>query len=303
MRIERIMMLKNIAVGVTVLGAVCCLTWGMSAAAEGKPTLGQLTGEAPAVLQTDSESSPEKPSDAVAGAASEDSGSDPLAARSAYVSPDYDNIAKALWLFGAHSVDDVEAVDNYLNITECRLYDRFHGNEFEWKKIREAAREYLTKYKDQFPRRFEYVQPLQLDRYDFSLKGFPIVQGQEFNSATRLQVSGNTAGATKCDSIYLRRLEGFPSVMVLTLQQPFNLTFIRVPEELAKEYIKVLENKKIDTRRERPAYVLFRVRLDQYYGVKDQDALYYADFGGEVEKIEVYADREMMYPLYEQTFE
>jgi hypothetical protein len=294
--------MNKIQVG--LLAAVAVLVSGMSEASAGGGglTLDQLTQEAPALSPSESGAAPETPSSQQQQQMQADAKIVPKVGGSMYVSPSLENFSKTLWLFDAHTLDNSEAVDNYLKITECKLYSRFHGNEFEWRKIREAARKYLGEYKAQFPRYYEYVQPLRLERYDFSLKGFPIANEQQFNSATRLQIMGASDGVNKCGEL-VGKIDGYPNSIVLTTKQPFNLTFIRVPEELAKEYLRMLEGKKVDTRHNRPAYVFFRVRLDQFLETGEESNIYFTNYGGEIEKIEVFADRAMMYPLYEQSFD
>lgn len=220
-----------------------------------------------------------------------------------YVPPTYDNIARVLWALEAKDLFDDKAVDGYLQITECHLFQKFYANEFRWKKIREGTRDYLEKYKSRFPRRFEYVQPISLDRYDFALKGFPIMPDQQFVGATRLQFSGNFQGATKCPDVILQNFSGYPSGAVLNLKTPFNLSFVRVPEVLAKEYLKIVEEINIKPSEGRPAYIRFRIRVDQFLSEESIDQGNFANFSGALEKVEVFADRELLLPLYTQVFD
>lgn len=219
-----------------------------------------------------------------------------------YVPPTFDNIARVLWALDVKDLYDDKAVDGYLQVAECNLFQKFYSNEFRWKKIREGTRDYLEKYKNKFPRRFEYVQPLFLDRYDFALKGFPIMPEQQFVGATRLQFSGNFHGATKCPGLFLPNFPGYPSGAVLNLKAPFNLSFVRVPEALAKEYLKMVEDIVIRPSEGRPAFIRFRIRLDQFLSEEDRDHGHFANFLGDLEKIEVFADSELLLPLYSQNF-
>lgn len=220
-----------------------------------------------------------------------------------YISPTYDNIARVLWALEVKDLFDDKAIDGYLQIAECHLFQKFYSNEFRWKKIREGTRDYLEKYKSKFPRRFEYVQPISLDRYDFALKGFPIMPEQQFVGATRLQFSANAQGATKCPEVLLPNFSGYPSGAVLNLKTPFNLSFVRVPEVLAKEYLKMVENIAVRAYEGRPAFIRFRIRVDQFLNEESIDQGNFANFSGALEKIEVFADRELLLPLYTQSFD
>jgi hypothetical protein len=222
---------------------------------------------------------------------------------SEYVPPTYDNIARVLWALDMKDLFDDKAVDGYLQIAECDLFQKFYSNEFRWKKIREGTRDYLEKYKSKFSRRFEYVQPIFLDRYDFALKGFPVMPDQQFVGTTRLQFSANSEGATKCRGVVLRNFSGYPSGAILNLRTPFNLSFVRVPEVLAKEYLKMVENIAIKPGEGRPAFIRFRIRVDQFLNEESLDHGSFANFSGALDKIEVFADRELLLPLYTQSFD
>lgn len=217
-----------------------------------------------------------------------------------YVEINFENISRTMWSMNALSVYDDQAVDNFLKITECDLYGRFYLNEFEWKKIREAARGYITKYKITFPRHYEYTQPMMLDRYDFALKGFAIAPASVFASATRLELGVNLHYTSNCKDRGLEGLAGYPTSIMMTMKKPFQLSFVRVNEEIAKEYLKMLEEKSVDVTNGRPAYVRFRVRLESYLGVDYFGQGTYGNFGGVLETVEVFADREMMFKIYEQ---
>ena len=212
----------------------------------------------------------------------------------------FSNNARLYWLLHVYSVDNDDMIDNYLKATECDLYSRFFLNEFEWRKVREATRTYLDKFKHTFPRRFEYIQPLSLDRYNFDLKGFPLEEGSVFYQSTRLEMSSYMENGDKCGNQSITKLKGYPPMAMLSIKQPFKLSFIRANEEMAKEYLKFLESKQIDQTRGRPAYIRFRVRIDSYLGEEFASQQIYGNFSGAIESIEVFADREMLFKLYEQ---
>ena len=104
----------------------------------------------------------------------------------------------------------------------------------------------------------------------------------------------------KCGSQLLTKLKGYPYLAMLSIKQPFKLSFIRANEEMAKEYLKLLETKQIDQTRGRPAYIRFRVRIDSYLGEEYTNQELYGNFSGAIESVEVFADREMLFKLYEQ---
>lgn len=217
-----------------------------------------------------------------------------------YVPPTYDSLARAFWSLNVYSTDEEPMIDNFLMITECDLYRKFYTNEFEWKKIREATRIYLDKYKSSFTRRFEYTQPIFLDRYDFKLKGFSLMEKNVFQTSTKIEVASNLATTVKCSDIDYNNVPGYPSAMMLSVRTPFKLSFIRVNEDLAQEFLKIGDEKNLDLSGGRPAYIRFRIRADRYYGLTYVSQRPYANFGGVIETIEVFGDPDLMFKLYEQ---
>lgn len=217
-----------------------------------------------------------------------------------YTSVTYDNLARTLWAMNAHALDDDLMVDNFLRITECNLYGKFYMNEFEWEKIREATRKYLMKYKEEFPRRYEYIQPLFLDRYDTTLKGFALMKDSAFYQSTRIEIADGVYHRSKCASEAIRHVQGYPDSVVLTTRRPFKLTFIRVNEALAKEYLSFVKGRYNDPRQGRPAFMRIRIRLDQHLPDLYISQGVYSNYGGVIETIEIFADRDLMFKLYEQ---
>ena len=105
-----------------------------------------------------------------------------------YVEPTYANYAKTYWRLKKFDVNDDAAVDNFMKITECDLYKEFAHNEFEWRGIRQASRNYLEGNKKNFPVHFRFVQPISLGEYDFERGGFRIAREHAMNSINRFRM-------------------------------------------------------------------------------------------------------------------
>lgn len=217
-----------------------------------------------------------------------------------YFEVNYDNLVRTLWAMNAHALDDDLMIDNYLKVTECNLYRKFYMSEFEWQKIRGATRKYLMKYKDTFPKRYEYVQPIFLDRYDFSLRGFSLMPDSVYQQTTRLEIASGVFRNAKCGDSLPSAITGYPDHVALTIRRPFKLSFIRVNEALAKEYLAFLKNRFNNAESGRPAFVRFRVRLDKLLPDSSEAQALYTNYEGVVESIEIFADRDLMFKLYEQ---
>lgn len=219
-----------------------------------------------------------------------------------YAQISYAGLTKLAWSYGAFSIDNLKDLNSYIIITECSLYNKFFSNEFEWEKIRKATKEFIVNEKNNVSRYYEYVQPIFMDRYDYSLQGFPIMEADKnLKGQKNLQFANFQNGATECGSYNLG--DGiYPSVGVLTLSSPLTLTFIRVPQKLAQQYIDWRAKSGIGTTDNRQAFIRYRIRIDGYEGIKKYDAINAFNFNGKLMRLDVFADQEMMLPLYNQVF-
>lgn len=215
----------------------------------------------------------------------------------------YKNIARSIWALNGYALTDDIMIDSFVKVTECNLFKRFYEDEFEWRKIREATRAYLSKYKVSFPVRYEYVQPIFFDRYDFSLKGFALTDKSLYSVTTRFEIKNSLDNfEDDCNENSTAIVPGYPFNVILTTRQPFSLSFVRVNEDLAKEYIRMTHN--IETERDgRPAYIRFRVYFNRFINFQHVGQEPYVNFGGAIESFAVYADKDLRFKIYEQSLD
>lgn len=218
-----------------------------------------------------------------------------------YTQMTYDNLYKLAWSYDAFSPSNEEALNTYLIITECNLYNKFFQNEFEWEKIKTATKQYIEANKTKVARYYEYVQPIFMGRYDYSLQGFPIVDAKEFKGQRNFQFASFISGDTTCGHFNINNIT-YPSTGVVTINSPLNLTFIRVPLSLAEKYIDWRSKQGVADEGKRQAYIRYRIRIDGYDGTKAYADLNAFNFSGKLMRLDVFADKELMLPLYNQVF-
>ena len=219
-----------------------------------------------------------------------------------YSSTDLKQLAKAYLSFGRLDVEKDNIVDQYLMISECGLYKEFFSNDIEWNKIRTATRDYLKTYASSFPKRFEFTQPIYLDRYDFKSGSFRLAANSIQSSVTRMIISGNSIGAYPCLSIGNFVESDFPVNAVVTLSRPFNYSSVQTDQLTAEEYLKYLETNKADLTQGRPAYIRYRLKISQYSGAVTVSNNYYGNFFGELESISVFGDKDLLIKLEDRKF-
>lgn len=218
-----------------------------------------------------------------------------------YLQMTYPNLFRLAWAMGAYKTSDKEALDSYLKVTECTLYKKFFNNEFEWEKIRKAATIYLDTYGKQVSMYYEYIQPLLLGRYDDSLQGFPLERAADYISLKTLQVANFKPGETTCGLLPVDPYK-YPAGAAVNIISPLSLTFVRVPKNIAEEYIAWRAKQGLTNADKRQAYIKYRVRIDGLNGKQKVAGGNSFIFSGRLMQVDVFADKEMLMPIYNQLF-
>jgi len=224
-----------------------------------------------------------------------------------YIPSLFPELTKMYWAVGKFDYADGVAIDNFMKINDCEMYTSYYNNEFEWVKIRDAAREYITLNVAKFPTKFEVMVPVFLGRYDTEKEEFEVDPESMMAATTRIDVIVNKL-KKYCGMFVATEVENYPSNMIVELNRPVAFMRLPVPQELAAFFIDyadrswpylIQELKRRD--RARVAYLRLKVTVLQYketvlVNSKDVRAVIRSRLDG----LEVYADPERRYLIYEQ---
>lgn len=202
-------------------------------------------------------------------------------------------------------------VDNYLFINECDIYREYAHNEFEWKEVREAARQFLIENKKNFPLRFTFMQPLLLKDYSFERGGFEVNDEYKILGTRRFEVGIEDINEDVCGVHYV--LDGYPKIVVMDLSRPFSLEFVPASPEVAKKYIDIRSEifQSLDPSRQnaemmyklRDAYMVMNVKIYSYKGIeKANQTSQAAAVFAVLESYEIYGDRDRKMLLFSESF-
>lgn len=222
------------------------------------------------------------------------------------------SLSKVYWAAGKFDLTDKQAISDYLLINECELYTRYYHDDLEWNKLLEATREHLSKNMSRFSTSFEYIVPITLGRYNVEEQKFELDEESKIINAKRLDVKSvreqkrSQVRETDCDTS--ARVKGYSESILLLLNQPFTLTEIEVPLELADLYLeeakKNYENLPPSlqlVRYERMAYLRMKFKITAYKGEgRDFYGSMRPALLGIMEGYEVYADYKKFKPLASQ---
>lgn len=229
-----------------------------------------------------------------------------------YEKPTLEELAKLYWLLGSLDLNNDAAIDNYLLINECGIYQEYRNNEFEWSKIRESTRQYLKDNYMNFAHRLEFMQPLYLGEYDINKEYFNIVPDYIKRTSRRMEVLTRASSEPVCQKS--GEIEGYPKGLIVELTRPFGIDKIPVPKDKAQEYIqdrveqfnKLEEYQRTDKRlaESRDAYIWMQIRVFGYKGSeKIADGYNLNVVFAVLEGVEVYSDRDRKDLLFREKFD
>lgn len=213
-----------------------------------------------------------------------------------YAEPTVENISKLYWKKNVLKEDNDKAVDNFLRINECEMYENFYTDDFEWQRIREAARNMLTESKNEFSYKFKILVPIDLGRYDMLRKGFPLINKTAFKDLRRIEIGGNSNMSQLCGKE--GAIEFYPRNLITILNKPFSYDFVELDEHVAQAYIirqkynpvrrpKELQNKHFD----RLAFARVRITFSEFQGItRGSDNFPLAVMFGKLDGIDIFED-------------
>jgi hypothetical protein len=218
-----------------------------------------------------------------------------------YVDPDFENLSHAYWAIGKFLETNNKAVDNFLLINECDLYQKYYYNEFEWAKLRDAARLHIRRNLATFPTTFEILVPIHLGQYDTSKEQFEIMPDSQMSATRRIDALVNSASGGICG--ITGEIDGYPRNIIVVLSRPFALLNLPVKREIANDFIdNAFEDhnpNQVNKLRMRTAYLRLKIRLSQY-----KETVYMQQGGlravvmATLEGVEVYGDKKRTKLLY-----
>ena len=229
-----------------------------------------------------------------------------------YEVPKWETLSQLYWALGKFDpIKDIH-LDNFLLINECDLYKDYSQNEFEWRGIREAAREFVTSNRQNFPLHFQFVQPIQFAEYDLDNNEFDVYEPNKIDAVRRFEVLSEDIFDDICETSYGRDLEGYPRGLLVELNRPFTLDKVPVDPKVARLFIERKQedaNKaglppknKTDLYESRDAYLVMKMRIFSF-----KEDLRFREYKlskvlGVLEGYEIYGDREREILMISENF-
>jgi len=226
-----------------------------------------------------------------------------------YVPATIENLSKLYWALGVFDWSDVLALDQYMMINECPLYHQYYRDDFALKELRDVMRESIRMITPQFPRKLEVILRIGLERYDHGTERFQLSSATQFIGSKRVEFSG-TSFSTICGQTNVTN--NYPSNFIVNLPQPFTLTEISVPVDIARAYMESIQKQTSHLSTDdmrisslgRRAFLRLKISITQFKeyssGFNNERLI---SFLGTIDGYEVFADENQEMLLYNEFVE
>jgi len=201
-----------------------------------------------------------------------------------YLMADIENLSKLYWRLGAFDYEDKDSIEKYIKINDCKIFNNFSRNDFEWEKIMDTMRPYLKNNAKSFPLTYQFTLGLTLGKYDMQKGGFEIIDGTGFSNSRLINVATSDFNKEICNDNSIGMT--YPKSVIILLSKPFDLNFISIDEHVAQAYI--LKKKQFVNRE---AFLRLRVTFEQYVGnLSGENNTLFSVLKGKVDGYEVFED-------------
>lgn len=210
----------------------------------------------------------------------------------AYAVPTYKEISQTLLMLGGVDVNDPKVMEDYAKMVYCGLYKEKFKNDFEWNKVRGLIASRALEKKEMFRTHYEIRGTMKLDRYNFEGQYFPFTKDTEVVNVGSMVLTEREDLIPFCG--VTNPSKRFPVMTFLDLNQPLNLTSLKMPMDEAEKFLTKLADLNV---KDRIIYVRFRFKIMEVTEVTKafypQDEFTQARFLARMNQIDFFFDRDL----------
>lgn len=178
-----------------------------------------------------------------------------------YVPANIENISDALFKKGILKTSDSAAVEEYIRIHYCGLYEQYQRDDFSWARIREGQTRDLEMRLTALPDGLEIANKLYLSQYDMASGQFGLLSSSALNNVGTIIAFVDASGfLNACDRPFVPRVH--PLELSLKLDKPVTLSTIPMNHDAAKVLLADINARKMmEESEKRSVLLVFRVRI------------------------------------------
>jgi len=203
-----------------------------------------------------------------------------------------ENLSRLYWALDMLDLKDDIAIEQFLFINDCDIFNRFSQDPDQWPQIKATTRDMVCKKKDEFATRFEILVPVSIGPLDKSGKQYSITPAISLNNVKQLDVADN-AGAEVCGS--KEDMKSYPRSLLLNLAAPVSITSIPVTPELTEHLAALKTLQKAAT-----AVLRLKVRVGKYIDTQRINGSWHAVTTAALDGYELYNDSDETKLLFAQ---
>lgn len=159
---------------------------------------------------------------------------------------DYINISKALFKTGVLRANDPAAIDEYLRISQCGLFEQYGNNDIAWTRIRESQANDIASQIPTFNEKIEVIGYVTLGQYDAINGGFIPSPKDAFENLSFVNIVEIQSGSLDVCAgnkywPFVPRVH--PLRLRARLQDPFDLRLIPIDQDKADTLLRDLASR------------------------------------------------------------
>ena len=217
-----------------------------------------------------------------------------------YIPATYENMAFALWAMGAYNVTDDAAVDSYLQVSKCKVFEKYREDDFIWQNIREGARREIVYFAQDYPNRFYIDSLVALGRYDFESAAFKLLPEFQFTNTGTIRFPFYSKNFRICGSDEYR--DYFSRFMSFASDTEYSLLNVPIPPDKANALLAEISNYYYPSLPETERLVPIRFEIT-ITGVEILDDFYnHIIFTGDMDRIQVFSNPERTNVIWSKQF-
>lgn len=218
-----------------------------------------------------------------------------------YIPANFKTFAQLSWRYNLHPTSYDEAIDRYIKIINCPLYQNYYGSDFLWQRIREGMRKEIQYFAPSFPDRFELTGGIELGRYDFRRSAFILPEKYKLSRAGFIRLPTEDAYETDCSFTGYRTI--FPVAMQVAAENPFTFVEIPVSPDDAKPLLERLAQYRYrNVTTNRMAMLRIRLKITGIRNYSNDTISPSLTFRGQLDEIAVFEDPQMTKIIWSKNF-
>ncbi len=227
---------------------------------------------------------------------------DPDANSLSYVQASIENVSDALFKKGILKTTDPAAIEEYVRIHQCGIYEQYQRDDFSWGRIREAQARDLESRLNALPDGLEVTNIIRITQYDMNTNQFMLDPKSVLNNVGFLTVFHEPSGYIKsCDYPFVPRVH--PLSLIMKIDTPVTLTGIPMSQQDATNLLNEINLRRGPDEERRNVMLVFRVRLTGIDPLTASTDLMHRTVLGELDDIRVYEGANRKTLLFRKVFE